>query len=195
MHSTIGIIRKQGILALYNGLSASLLRQLTYSTIRFGAYEVGAHKKLARENYRETLQKMWCFYVIWNIIAIAVAWSCWYLAISRLYIVRNIALSQYIWKITWHFKYNRLVSRRSRHPTVHYHFTKSYYWPEFPVLQAVFSGLLATSLTYACRMISNYRPNWEESKELMFIRITSLNVHADFPNYLFLIYFTVTSTL
>ncbi|CAL1686636.1 unnamed protein product [Lasius platythorax] len=41
VHSTIGIIRKQGILALYNGLSASLLRQLTYSTIRFGAYEVG----------------------------------------------------------------------------------------------------------------------------------------------------------
>lgn len=41
VHSTIGIVRKQGILALYNGLSASLLRQLTYSTIRFGAYEVG----------------------------------------------------------------------------------------------------------------------------------------------------------
>jgi solute carrier family 25 (mitochondrial dicarboxylate transporter), member 10 len=41
VQSTIGIIRKQGILALYNGLSASLLRQLTYSTIRFGAYEVG----------------------------------------------------------------------------------------------------------------------------------------------------------
>ncbi|XP_032669400.1 mitochondrial dicarboxylate carrier [Odontomachus brunneus] len=41
VRSTIGIIQKQGILALYNGLSASLLRQLTYSTIRFGAYEVG----------------------------------------------------------------------------------------------------------------------------------------------------------
>lgn len=39
--STINIIQKQGILALYNGLSASLLRQLTYSTVRFGAYEVG----------------------------------------------------------------------------------------------------------------------------------------------------------
>lgn len=37
---TTSIIQKQGILALYNGLSASLLRQLTYSTIRFGAYEV-----------------------------------------------------------------------------------------------------------------------------------------------------------
>ncbi|KZC07333.1 PREDICTED: mitochondrial dicarboxylate carrier [Dufourea novaeangliae] len=38
---TTSIIQKHGILALYNGLSASLLRQLTYSTVRFGAYEVG----------------------------------------------------------------------------------------------------------------------------------------------------------
>ncbi|XP_015922368.1 mitochondrial dicarboxylate carrier [Parasteatoda tepidariorum] len=38
--NTTNIIRKQGILALYNGLSASLLRQLTYSTTRFGVYEV-----------------------------------------------------------------------------------------------------------------------------------------------------------
>lgn len=35
------IIRTQGVSALYNGLSASLLRQLTYSTTRFGIYEVG----------------------------------------------------------------------------------------------------------------------------------------------------------
>jgi len=33
------IFRTQGILGLYNGLSASLLRQLTYSTVRFGVYE------------------------------------------------------------------------------------------------------------------------------------------------------------
>ncbi|XP_035214347.1 mitochondrial dicarboxylate carrier-like [Stegodyphus dumicola] len=38
--NTTNIIRHQGILALYNGLSASLLRQLTYSTTRFGIYEV-----------------------------------------------------------------------------------------------------------------------------------------------------------
>ncbi|RWS24717.1 mitochondrial dicarboxylate carrier-like protein [Leptotrombidium deliense] len=37
--TTAHIIRKQGVLALYNGLSASLLRQLTYSTTRFGMYE------------------------------------------------------------------------------------------------------------------------------------------------------------
>ncbi|MCJ1309044.1 Mitochondrial dicarboxylate transporter [Agyrium rufum] len=33
------ILRSDGILGLYKGLSASLLRQLTYSTTRFGAYE------------------------------------------------------------------------------------------------------------------------------------------------------------
>ncbi|CAD7084090.1 unnamed protein product [Hermetia illucens] len=38
---TSKVIRQQGILALYNGLSASLMRQLTYSTTRFGMYEVG----------------------------------------------------------------------------------------------------------------------------------------------------------
>ncbi|KAK2714824.1 hypothetical protein QYM36_009132 [Artemia franciscana] len=38
--STLNIIKQQGILALYNGLSASILRQLTYSLTRFGIYEV-----------------------------------------------------------------------------------------------------------------------------------------------------------
>lgn len=33
------IIRERGIFAFYNGLSASLLRQGTYSTTRFGLYE------------------------------------------------------------------------------------------------------------------------------------------------------------
>lgn len=34
------IISRHGFLSLYNGLSASLTRQLTYSTTRFGIYEV-----------------------------------------------------------------------------------------------------------------------------------------------------------
>ena len=34
------IVRNQGVLALYNGISASLLRQLTYSTTRFAIYEM-----------------------------------------------------------------------------------------------------------------------------------------------------------
>ncbi|KAI0885317.1 mitochondrial dicarboxylate carrier [Annulohypoxylon maeteangense] len=33
------IVRSQGPLGLYNGLTASLLRQMTYSTVRFGVYE------------------------------------------------------------------------------------------------------------------------------------------------------------
>ncbi|XP_067128100.1 mitochondrial dicarboxylate carrier [Centruroides vittatus] len=44
VRSTINIIKHQGILALYNGLSASVLRQLTYSTTRFGIYEVVKQK-------------------------------------------------------------------------------------------------------------------------------------------------------
>lgn len=35
----VNILRNNGVLGLYNGLSASLLRQLTYSTVRFGIYE------------------------------------------------------------------------------------------------------------------------------------------------------------
>lgn len=33
------IVRNEGLLGLYSGLSASLLRQMTYSTVRFGFYE------------------------------------------------------------------------------------------------------------------------------------------------------------
>lgn len=35
----VGIIKAEGIAGVYSGISASLLRQLTYSTIRFGVYE------------------------------------------------------------------------------------------------------------------------------------------------------------
>ena len=35
---TFHIIRSQGLLAMYNGLSASVLRNLTYSTTRFAIY-------------------------------------------------------------------------------------------------------------------------------------------------------------
>lgn len=33
------VVKNEGFLALYKGLSASMLRQITYSTVRFGAYE------------------------------------------------------------------------------------------------------------------------------------------------------------
>ncbi|OQR67338.1 mitochondrial dicarboxylate carrier-like [Tropilaelaps mercedesae] len=38
--TTMKVIDTSGFLGLYNGLSASILRQLTYSTTRFGIYEV-----------------------------------------------------------------------------------------------------------------------------------------------------------
>jgi len=37
--TTVQIVKKQGVLALYNGLTASWLRQATYSMTRFGIYE------------------------------------------------------------------------------------------------------------------------------------------------------------
>ncbi|KAI1858560.1 hypothetical protein JX265_010653 [Neoarthrinium moseri] len=40
MIGTFGyVVRNEGLLGLYSGLSASLLRQMTYSTVRFGVYE------------------------------------------------------------------------------------------------------------------------------------------------------------
>lgn len=46
------IIRNEGFLKIYSGLTASLLRQATYSTVRFGAYEY------MKESYQEKYDKM-----------------------------------------------------------------------------------------------------------------------------------------
>lgn len=35
----VHVVKNNGVLGLYSGLSASLLRQITYSTVRFGIYE------------------------------------------------------------------------------------------------------------------------------------------------------------
>uniref|UniRef100_T1J1X7 Mitochondrial dicarboxylate carrier n=1 Tax=Strigamia maritima TaxID=126957 RepID=T1J1X7_STRMM len=37
---TMHIIKKDGVLAMYSGLSAALLRQMTYTMTRFGVYEI-----------------------------------------------------------------------------------------------------------------------------------------------------------
>ncbi|KAH8336527.1 hypothetical protein KR074_005882 [Drosophila pseudoananassae] len=42
MATTRKIVREQGVLALYNGISASLMRQYTYTLARFGIYTFGA---------------------------------------------------------------------------------------------------------------------------------------------------------
>jgi len=44
VEQTIKIVKGEGFLGLYNGLSASLVRQLTYSTTRFAIYEVAKQK-------------------------------------------------------------------------------------------------------------------------------------------------------
>lgn len=42
-----GIVRQHGIRGVYDGLSAALLRAMTYSTFRFGAYEFAKNKFLS----------------------------------------------------------------------------------------------------------------------------------------------------
>lgn len=46
------IIRNEGFLKIYSGLTASLLRQATYSTVRFGIYEY------MKESYQEKHKKL-----------------------------------------------------------------------------------------------------------------------------------------
>ena len=47
LRQTIMIVRTQGVRAMYNGLSASMLRQMFHSTTRYGIYEVLKQKKCA----------------------------------------------------------------------------------------------------------------------------------------------------
>lgn len=42
LKTTRKILKEQGILAFYNGISASILRQYTYTLTRFGVYTVGS---------------------------------------------------------------------------------------------------------------------------------------------------------
>ncbi|KAG1319617.1 hypothetical protein G6F62_011755 [Rhizopus arrhizus] len=53
------ISRQEGISALYNGLSASLLRQGTYSTIRFGLYDTFKYK-IAGDSKPTMRQLLFC---------------------------------------------------------------------------------------------------------------------------------------
>uniref|UniRef100_A0A671YZ13 Solute carrier family 25 member 10 n=1 Tax=Sparus aurata TaxID=8175 RepID=A0A671YZ13_SPAAU len=46
---TVNVVRREGYLALYSGLSASLCRQMTYSLTRFAIYET-VRDKITREN-------------------------------------------------------------------------------------------------------------------------------------------------
>ena len=45
IRQTVMVVRTGGILALYNGLGASMLRQMFHSTTRYGIYEILKQKK------------------------------------------------------------------------------------------------------------------------------------------------------
>ncbi|XP_065066193.1 mitochondrial dicarboxylate carrier-like [Rhopilema esculentum] len=42
----VKVYKNEGFLGLYNGVSASILRQMTYTTVRFGFYEIASSKLL-----------------------------------------------------------------------------------------------------------------------------------------------------
>ncbi len=46
------MVKTSGVLSLYNGLSAAMLRQATYSTVRFGVYDI--LKKAMSKNGKES---------------------------------------------------------------------------------------------------------------------------------------------
>jgi len=48
--SSLNIIKYEGVFVLYKGLSASLLRQMTYSTTRFAVYEAIKENKMKQNN-------------------------------------------------------------------------------------------------------------------------------------------------
>ncbi|KAF9433536.1 Mitochondrial dicarboxylate transporter [Entomortierella beljakovae] len=54
----INVARHEGIFSLYNGLSASLLRQGTYSTVRFGTYDILKEKLGPKDGSRIPVSTM-----------------------------------------------------------------------------------------------------------------------------------------
>lgn len=46
LQSGADVLKNEGLMGLYNGVSASILRQMSYTTVRFGIYEVATSKVL-----------------------------------------------------------------------------------------------------------------------------------------------------
>ncbi|VVC93699.1 unnamed protein product [Leptidea sinapis] len=53
------VLKNQGIMGLYNGISASLLRQMTYSTARFGIYEAAKQNLAPKDVTEEGVLRLW----------------------------------------------------------------------------------------------------------------------------------------
>jgi dicarboxylate transporter 10 len=49
----LNIVSNEGFFAIYNGISAAIIRQATYSTVRLGGYEFLKEKLLAREKSKK----------------------------------------------------------------------------------------------------------------------------------------------
>ena len=49
--------KQNGIMSLYNGISAALLRQATYSTVRFAFYESAKDHILSRQEFQDSRHK------------------------------------------------------------------------------------------------------------------------------------------
>ena len=47
LRTTIHVVKENGVRSLWNGISASILRQLTYSTTRFAIYDLVKHELIA----------------------------------------------------------------------------------------------------------------------------------------------------
>lgn len=58
MAATVRVIKTNGFFSLYNGLSASILRQLTYSTTRFAIYELAKQELCAGTTEHLPLYKL-----------------------------------------------------------------------------------------------------------------------------------------
>ena len=54
----VRVVKNEGLLGLYAGLSASLLRQATYSTTRFAIYETGDNTILFNSLYIATKMRL-----------------------------------------------------------------------------------------------------------------------------------------
>ena len=58
LRQTVMIVRTQGVRAMYNGLSASMLRQMFHSTTRYGIYEVLKQKKCSHGEKISLLERI-----------------------------------------------------------------------------------------------------------------------------------------
>lgn len=93
MRLAINIVKQQGISALYSGLTASLLRQLTYSTARFGIYEVLDNLFLKQKLRKSELKLIYIFSGVQTVRWWCKSWQHSFLSESN--------DSWFVWSMWW----------------------------------------------------------------------------------------------